>query len=137
MEILFKDKNQLIMRLTDNFFIIEHYGDTENGFYVELHTNPKHYIYTAHFPGNPITPGVCIIQAAGELLEIKLNRKLYLKNVKSAKFLKVIIPKEDKIIRYSFSNIIEDDNSIKTQVVVYDNADICAKISMIFSKIRL
>lgn len=125
------------MRLTDSLFIIEHYSDTENGFCVELYINPKHYIYKAHFPGNPITPGVCIIQAAGELLESKLDCKLYLKNVKSVKFLKVIIPKEDKIIRYSFSNIIEDDNSIKTQVVVYDNADVCAKISMIFSKIQL
>ena len=125
------------MRLTDNFFIIKHYGDTESGFHVELLTNPQHYIYKAHFPGNPITPGVCIIQAAGELLESKLNCKLYLKNVKSVKFLKVIVPEEGKIIRYSFSNIIEDDNSIKTQVVVYYNADVCTKISMIFSKIQL
>lgn len=125
------------MRLTDGFFIIESIQDTEGGFETVLRTNPEHPIYKAHFPGSPITPGVCIIQAAGELLEKKLNRKLYLKTVKNVKFLSVIIPDEGKKIRYSFSNIAEDENGVKTQVVVSDDSTVYAKISLIFSNERL
>ena len=125
------------MRLTDGFFIIESTQDTESGFEAVLRTNQEHPIYKAHFPGNPITPGVCIIQAAGELLERKLGRKLYLKTVKNVKFLSVIIPEEGKKIRYSFSNIIEDESSVKAQVLVSDDTSVYAKISLIFSNERL
>ena len=125
------------MRLTDGFFIIESTHDTEGGFEAVLHTNPEHPIYKAHFPGSPITPGVCIIQAAGELLEKQLGRKLYLQSIKNVKFLMVIIPEEGKKIKYSFSNITEDENGVKTQVVVSDDSTVYAKISLIFSNERL
>lgn len=127
----------LTMRLTDDFFIFEAFRKTENGFEADLRTNPEHFIYKAHFPGNPITPGVCIIKTAGELLEQKLDRKLFLKTVKNVKFLSVIIPEKGKKIKYSFSNIVEDENSCKVQVVVSDDAIVYAKISLIFSYVRL
>ena len=125
------------MRLTEGFFIIESTNDSDNGFEAVLRTNPEHPIYKAHFPGSPITPGVCVIQAAGELLENKLDRKLYLQSIKNVKFLMVIIPEEGKKIRYSFSNIVEDENGVKAQVVVSDDAMVYAKISLIFSNVRL
>jgi len=125
------------MRLTEGFFIIESTNDSDNGFEAVLRTNPVHPIYKAHFPGSPITPGVCVIQAAGELLENKLGHKLYLQSIKNVKFLMVIIPEEDKKIRYSFSNIVEDESGVKAQVVVSDDATVYAKISLIFSNVRL
>ncbi len=125
------------MRLTEGFFIIESTNDSDNGFEAVLRTNPEHPIYKAHFPGSPITPGVCVIQAAGELLENKLGHKLYLQSIKNVKFLMVIIPEEGKKIRYSFSNIVEDENGVKAQVVVSDDAMVYAKMSLIFSNVRL
>lgn len=125
------------MRLTEGFFIIESTNDSDNGFEAVLRTNPEHHIYKAHFPGSPITPGVCVIQAAGELLENKLGRKLYLQSIKNVKFLMVIIPEEGKRIRYNFSNIVEDESNVKAQVVVSDDAIVYAKISLIFSNVRL
>lgn len=125
------------MRMTEGFFNIDSLNDIENGFEAFLCTNPEHPIYKAHFPGNPITPGVCIIQTAQELLEKRINRKLYLKTVKNVKFLSVIIPEKDKKIKYSFSNIVEDENGCKSQVVVSDNATVYAKISLIFNYERL
>lgn len=125
------------MRLTDGFFNIETIRDIEGGFEAVLRTNPEHHIYKAHFPESPITPGVCVIQAAGELLENKLGRKLYLQSIKNVKFLMVIIPEEGKRIRYIFSNIVEDESSVKAQVVVSDDAIVYAKISLIFNNVRL
>ena len=125
------------MRLTDGFFTIESINDMDGGFEVKLRTNPEHFIYKSHFPGNPITPGVCVIQTAGELLEQKFGRKLYLHSIKNVKFLMVIIPEEGKKIRYSFSNIIEDENGVKAQVVVSDESTVYAKISLIFSNVRI
>ena len=46
-------------------------GKETNGTAVsyDLQLDASHVIYQAHFPGEPITPGVCIIQIAKELLE--------------------------------------------------------------------
>ena len=125
------------MRLTDGFFIIETTSNTDDGFEAILFTNPEHPIYKAHFPGNPITPGVCVIQAAGELLEQQLHSNIYLKTVKNVKFLSVIIPEKGKKIRYSFSNLVEEENGCKVQVLVNDDSTVYAKISLIFSYERL
>jgi len=125
------------MRLTDSFFNIESINDTEGGFEVKLRTNPEHFIYKSHFPGNPITPGVCVVQTAGELLERKFNRKMYLKSIKNVKFLSVIVPAEGKIIKYTFSNVVKDDTGGKAQVVLSDDDTVYAKISLIFSNERI
>lgn len=125
------------MRLTEGFFIIESTHDIEDVYEVVLRTNPAHPIYQAHFPGSPITPGVCLIQAAGELLENKLGRKLYLQSIKNVKFLLVLVPEEGKKIKYVFSNIVEDENGVKTQVLINDDTTVYAKISLVFSNVRL
>lgn len=125
------------MRLTEGFFIIELTHDIEGAYEVVLRTNPAHPIYQAHFPGSPITPGVCLIQAAGELLENKLGRKLYLQSIKNVKFLLVLVPEEGKKIKYVFSNIVEDENGVKTQVLINDDTTVYAKISLVFSNVRL
>lgn len=123
--------------MTDNLYTTINVEDTENGFVAEIETNPSHIIYKAHFPGNPITPGVCIIKTARELLENKINRKLWLKTVKNVKFLSVIIPDEGKRIKYAFSNFKEEENGCKVQVQVNDETTIYAKISLIFSYERI
>ena len=125
------------MRLTDGFFNIESINETDSGFEVKLRTNPAHFIYKSHFPGNPITPGVCVVQTAGELLERKYNRKLYLKSIRNVKFLSVIVPAEGKTIKYTFSNIVEDETGGKVQVVVSDDSTVYAKISLIFSNVQI
>ena len=40
----------------------------DKGQEVKIRLNPDHEIYRAHFPGNPITPGVCIVQIISEVL---------------------------------------------------------------------
>jgi 3-hydroxyacyl-[acyl-carrier-protein] dehydratase len=84
----------------------------ENSFYtvekIEL-LNPLHDIYKAHFPGNPITPGVCLLQIALELLNAKFKRNLRMTEAKNIKYLKIINPLENQRIDYIFQYITEND----------------------------
>ena len=41
---------------------------------LRLQLHPEHEIYQAHFPGNPITPGVCQVQIVAELAGRQLQR---------------------------------------------------------------
>ncbi len=58
-------------------------------------------IYRAHFPGYPITPGVCLLQIALELLDSPLK----LSSAKEIKFLSRVIPEETPVLDFSFENL--------------------------------
>ena len=78
-------------------------------------------IYQAHFPGNPITPGACIIQIAQELYEQLCGHAVEILEVKNAKFVKAITPSPDNRYHYSFSQISADSDNDRMQVVVSDD----------------
>ena len=121
------------MNFLDNLFHIESIEDSENGFTALLCCNPNHLIYQAHFPGNPITPGACLLQTAVELLQRKLGRPLYLKASKNIKYLNVLVPAEGKEVHFVFSNLAENETECKAQVVIADEAQVYTKMSLTFS----
>lgn len=97
----------------------------------ELELNPSCFIYQAHFPGEPITPGVCIMQMGQEVLEDALEKTLQVIAVKNIKFLSIISPKETTCITYILKKVelSEDEQSVKAQLVVMVGEEAKAKIS--------
>ena len=101
-----------------------------------LRLNPEHFIYQAHFPGEPVTPGVCILQIGKELLAELLQESLEITHVKNVKFLSVISPLKEKEISYTFKKIetSEDSQEVKAQIIVASDEETKAKISFTCSK---
>ena len=62
--------------LVNSFYSVEKTESFENTCRIGVVLNSSHEIYKAHFPGNPITPGVCLLQIALELLNVKFERNL-------------------------------------------------------------
>lgn len=108
------------MKLNGDFFNIESriegLPQGQSGFNVIL--NPDHLIYKAHFPGQPVTPGVCILQMIQELLSVWMGIPLYIKKIKNAKFTNMISPLSDRRIAIMFNSVIEEEGGIKAQGVV-------------------
>ena len=86
------------MRLIDDFFCVLESRITESGFAATIRLNPEHVVYTGHFPGFPVTPGVVQLQIVQELLERHLGHPLRLKTMSQAKFLKILNPRETDVI---------------------------------------
>ncbi|MBR1633305.1 MAG: hypothetical protein IJ686_06080 [Bacteroidales bacterium] len=63
---------------------------SEAVFHVRL--NPEHIIYKAHFPEQPITPGVIIVRMAVELLSESLGRRVRLVAAPNIKFSSPLFP---------------------------------------------
>ncbi|MDR2495816.1 MAG: glycosyltransferase [Tannerellaceae bacterium] len=93
------------------FHILQSTNGEADGFSSTLGINADSDIYRMHFPGNPVTPGVCIIQACKELMEMHLGRRLFLSRLNQVKFLAVISPAEHSAIRFTFSKITADGNA--------------------------
>jgi len=120
------------MKLKDNFFKIKNFIKTEAGFDFMIELNPEHFIYQAHFPENPITPGVCMIQIIKELLIEISHCNLFLKKIYNVKFLNIINPLRNKEVIFSISFLMKEKDTYKVNVIVYQNDTRFAKLSMWF-----
>ena len=100
-----------------------------------LEMNARHFIYKAHFPGQPITPGVCIVQIAKELLEDYVQKPLEIVKIKNVKFLSVITPDETTSVTYQLAKVAidEDSHTVKVQATVSTLTEAKAKVSLVCS----
>ena len=79
----------------------------------KIHLNPDHVIYQAHFPGEPITPGACIVQIAQELASMWLQCELEIAKIINLKFLSVIKPEEVLDLDIILEIKKDDENGIQ------------------------
>lgn len=93
--------------------------------------NAGHFIYQAHFPEMPVTPGVCIVQTARELLEECVGRPLEVETIKNAKFLSIISPADTPEVVYVLSKINVTENAVSMQAIVKKEETVFAKLSLV------
>jgi 3-hydroxyacyl-[acyl-carrier-protein] dehydratase len=75
-----------------------------------LSIDKDHAILKGHFPGQPVVPGVCMMQIIKELVERQAKRDLRLTEAGNMKFLSVIDPGQNTEIEASVS--FSEDNGI-------------------------
>lgn len=127
------------MKLKNNLYKIISKEEVNSIFNYTVELNPSCVIYQAHFPGEPITPGVCIVQIGKEVIEDLLleqsseSRRLEIIKAKNMKFLSVISPNETPILTYQIRKLgFSDDNmTIETQIVVNSDDKSMANISLV------
>lgn len=97
------------MKLINDFFDVLESSVSEAGFITTIKLNPGHIVYSGHFPGYPVTPGVIQIQIVHELLEKHFQRSLKLSEMRQCKFLKVLNPEETSqiVIHIEFTSADE------------------------------
>lgn len=118
------------MKLQDNLYRIIEQNDSS----AQVELLADCIIYKAHFPGRPVTPGVCIIGMAGDLLEGLTGMQLSLIEVINAKFLAVIDPREMPSVTYTFSKLVHDDAAATLRVAASVTAGdtVCSKLSLLY-----
>lgn len=123
------------MQLKNNLYTIAHKQLEEgiSGSLYELELVPSSVIYQAHFPGEPITPGVCIVQMGKELVEDALQQELHISYVKNVKFLSILTPTQSTSATFQLQKITfsEDGKDVKAQIVVTSGDEAKAKLSMV------
>jgi 3-hydroxyacyl-[acyl-carrier-protein] dehydratase len=111
----------------NTFYTVGKTESSGNTYRVWTILNPSHQIYEVHFPGNPITPGVCLLQMAIEILNLKFERTLRMVQAKNIKFLKVINPLENPEVEFLIQFKTEND-------LIFADIDIVAG-SQVFTKV--
>ena len=119
------------MKLLTGFFFVEAATTDDEGTCYRLRLDPQHVIFRAHFPGNPITPGVCIVQLVTELLEWMTGRRLELRRVVNVKFLHVLSPAERTSVQVLFRSVDFDGAQCRVKAVLKDGGLQLAHLSLI------
>lgn len=76
--------------------------------------NNDHIVFKDHFPGNPIVPGVMLLQIIREILQDELKSKLKLTESTEIKFLKPIVPSGNQPLSIYIAML--NENKIKAEI---------------------
>ena len=95
--------------------------NTSEGILAAVHLNKNHEIFKGHFPGNPVMPGVCMIQIIRELTEEAIGKDLFLTVSSNIKFMAIINPEKNPDLKLTI-DINEENGEVKVKnTTLYDD----------------
>jgi 3-hydroxyacyl-[acyl-carrier-protein] dehydratase len=97
--------------------------------------NEKHEVFKGHFPGNPIMPGVCMMQIIKELTEQITESSLFLQSLSNVKFMALINPFQTPELRLELDVTTTEDNLVKVKNVSYFDETVALKLSSVYRKV--
>lgn len=128
-------KNKIMQSILTDFYTLTSYEKAENGsFIAKISLNKDHDIFKGHFPGNPVTPGVCMMQIIKELTEEFIGSKLFLKTASNVKFMAIINPFETPDLELQL-DINEDGEEVKVKNITSFGETIALKLSVSYKKL--
>ncbi|WP_209402631.1 3-hydroxyacyl-ACP dehydratase [Pseudozobellia sp. WGM2] len=117
--------------LIEGLYSILAFEKIENTLSATVKLNKDHEVFKGHFPGNPIMPGVCMIQMIKELTEKELNKELFLSVASNVKFMAIINPEENDTIDLNLT-VTEVDEYIKVKTTVSFKETLALKLNGTF-----
>ena len=121
--------------LIAGLYTILNFKREDNTVNASIKLNKDHEVFKGHFPGNPIMPGVCMIQMIKELTEKAVEKELFLSVASNVKFMAIINPEKNDTIELIL-DILEDGELIKVKnATSYENT-LALKLNISFKVLR-
>lgn len=112
--------------LIEGLYTVDELKKTDTEITAKITLNANHEIFEGHFPGNPIMPGVCMMQIIKEMTERVLKKELILQTSTNIKFMAKINPEthpnllinifyteEDGILKIKNTSYFEETLALK------------------------
>ena len=116
-----------------DLFTILNVDENDGTIQAEVAINKDSDIYKAHFPGDPITPGVCQMHLIKDVLSSAYpNKNFKLKNSKQTKFTEVLRPTEHTQIQVNIQ-VNEKDEQFHINAQVYNAEKVFLKAKLTYS----
>jgi 3-hydroxyacyl-[acyl-carrier-protein] dehydratase len=103
-------------------------------FTVHITVNAQHPIIKGHFPGNPVMPGVCMMQIIKEITQKIMDAPLVLQSASNVKFTALINPEVNPDLKLELEVHRKEDGLVKVKNISYFNETIALKLACIFAK---
>ncbi|MFL9844650.1 3-hydroxyacyl-ACP dehydratase [Flavobacterium rhizosphaerae] len=121
--------------LLKDFYKLKSLDKTAEGKYTACITiNAAHDVFKGHFPGNPVTPGVCMMQIIKELTQQVANTPLTMKSASNVKFMALINPEVTPELKLELEIAGLDGEEIKVKNTTCFNDTVALKLSCNYSR---
>jgi 3-hydroxyacyl-[acyl-carrier-protein] dehydratase len=110
--------------LQDNFYHIVTKDLAPTSARAVITIDASHRIFDGHFPGQPVVPGVCMMQIVRELVEHSVGAPLQITTADNMKFLSILNPTEHGEVVVTVSYTLIDarytvDGSLSAGTIVF------------------
>lgn len=113
------------------FYTLNNLAVAENLATANITINKNHEIFKGHFPGNPVTPGVCMMQIIKELTEEIVDEKLFMESSSNIKFMAIINPEKTPDLELKL-DISKTDEGYKVKNTTQFNDTLALKLTSNF-----
>jgi 3-hydroxyacyl-[acyl-carrier-protein] dehydratase len=94
--------------LLNNLYTIQSLSESDNQIEAAINLLADHAIFSGHFPGQPVLPGVCMMEMVAEVMGVYLKSSFRISGGPLIKFLRMIDPRINPLIhleiKYHFSS---------------------------------
>jgi 3-hydroxyacyl-[acyl-carrier-protein] dehydratase len=115
----------------NNFFTYQIISQDSANIKVRINYDPGHKLYQGHFPDQPVTPGVVLIEILRQVLSMSLNKKLMLSMAREIKYLAPVLPGETNHIDYNIDYSVVE-GSISAYCIISWQEKVFTKIKGVF-----
>jgi len=91
---------------------------TANTFQVEVRFDPSHPVFAGHFPGQPVVPGVFLVEILASSVSEIIGKQLIIKEASNLKFLQVIDPEVHSSVLLDGSIVIVSDGNYRVDATI-------------------
>ena len=120
--------------LSGEFFTIRSMDMEAGSVKAVLELNAAHDIFSGHFPGRPVVPGVCMMQIVKEIMENITGTPLLLSKADLMKFLVVIDPRVNSMLLVEVLYKLMEDDSMSVSANMSAGGAVCFKFKGWFRK---
>lgn len=119
--------------LKDDLYIIQQTHEENNSINANVELNKLHEIFKGHFPGQPVLPGVCMLQMTREILETFFKCNLQLVKADDIRFTAMVDPAKNKELNFLIQYDRVEMQLIKINAkILKKDEDVCCKIKATF-----
>lgn len=120
------------MILLDNLYtIVSTPEESTEAVRFQIRLNADSVIFKAHFPGEPIMPGACIVQMVQELFAVWTKREVEIAKIVNLKFLSVIKPDEVLYLDIAIKIKKEEDQQVHINADIVKDETTYTKMSLL------
>ena len=121
--------------LIEDLYTVKQFQYEGKEIHSRINLNKDHTIFKGHFPGNPVMPGVCMLQIIKELTERAISKNLFLSVASNIKFMAIINPNLNPDLKLTIS-VTEANDIVKIKNSSSFDDTIALKLSATFKVLK-
>jgi 3-hydroxyacyl-[acyl-carrier-protein] dehydratase len=115
--------------LLNDLYTIQSLTETDNQIQATVKLKTDHAIFKGHFPGQPVLPGVCMMEMISEITGEYLHRSFSISGGPMIKFLHMIDPQKNPQVSLEIKYRYETEG-LTTNGKIYSGSEIFMKFQL-------